>query len=115
MNHKMLCTVVLPLVVAACGKPSAAPEQPKAGATANMAMPSELTLASGVGTITAIDQATSNVTIDHGPVTELKWPAMKMGFSGTPAMLSGLAVGNKVAFSFKWDGKVGRLVKINRE
>jgi Cu(I)/Ag(I) efflux system protein CusF len=110
MNQKMLLAVVLPLALVACGKPASTPDQPQTGAT-----PSEPTLATGVGTITAIDEATNMVTLDHGPVAELKWPAMKMQFRGTAAMLHGLAAGERVAFSFKWDGKAGQLVAIKRK
>jgi Cu/Ag efflux protein CusF len=105
----MLLAAALPLALVACGKPASTPDQPPTGAA-----PSEPTLASGVGTIAAIDQATNIVTLDHGPVAELKWPVMKMQFRGTAAMLHGLAVGDRVAFSFKWDGKAGQLVAIKR-
>ena len=35
---------------------------------------------SATGTITAINAAEHKVTLNHGPITEIKWPAMKMEF-----------------------------------
>src|SRR5262245_41569092 len=37
--------------------------------------------ASATGTVTAVNAANHKVTMDHGPIPEIKWPAMKMEFS----------------------------------
>jgi Cu/Ag efflux protein CusF len=42
------------------------------------------TTASATGTITAINAADHKVTFNHGPITEIKWPAMKMEFPVAP-------------------------------
>ena len=34
----------------------------------------------GSGTVTRVDQAAGRVTISHGPIQSLKWPAMTMAF-----------------------------------
>jgi hypothetical protein len=34
--------------------------------------------ASGTGTLTALNATTRKVTLDHGPIPAIKWPAMKM-------------------------------------
>jgi hypothetical protein len=36
------------------------------------------TTASATGTVTAIDAAGRKITFNHGPIPEIKWPAMKM-------------------------------------
>lgn len=52
------------------------------------------------GRITAIDG--QQVTIAHGPVASLNWPAMTMQFRlARPELARGLAVGDSVAFRFR--------------
>ena len=101
--------------LAACGQSASTGQATKSDVMSNIAMSGESKQANGVGTITAIDAATGQITLDHGPVAELKWPAMTMTFAGNAAMAQGLAVGDKVAFSFQWDGQAGRLTSIRKE
>lgn len=56
--------------------------------------------ASATGTVTAVDPAAGTVTIDHGPVPAMQWPAMTMGFKATPEQLSQVTVGQLVQFEF---------------
>lgn len=43
-----------------------------------------------------------DVTISHGPVPDLEWPAMTMAFRASSAdMLGGVAPGDQVSFSFR--------------
>jgi Cu/Ag efflux protein CusF len=52
-----------------------------------------------VGVITAIDKATSRVTIAYEPVEELNWPKGTMPFPvAKDALLEGRKVGDKVRF-----------------
>lgn len=67
---------------------------------------------SATGMITALDPATSTITIDHGPVAELQWPAMNMGFGATPAQLAQLHVGQRVEFDFKMAGSQATTIRI---
>jgi len=58
------------------------------------------------GTITKVDPAKSTVTIAHGPVQSMKWPAMTMTFKvKDKAMLDKLAKDQKVDFEFREEGK----------
>ena len=60
----------------------------------------------GSGTITKVDPAKSTVTIAHGPVQSMKWPAMTMTFKAKDqAVLDKLAKDKKVDFEFKEEGK----------
>ena len=53
----------------------------------------------GEGSIEAIDWAHATVTIAHGPIASLKWPAMIMDFHAQdPALLRPLKPGQKVYF-----------------
>jgi membrane fusion protein, copper/silver efflux system len=48
------------------------------------------------------------ITISHGPVPELKWPAMTMGFSKPdPKAFPGLKAGDDVRFEFRKGGPMG--------
>jgi Cu(I)/Ag(I) efflux system protein CusF len=53
----------------------------------------------GTGVIKAIDVKAGTLTIQHGPIPAVSWPAMTMTFKATPrALLTGLKVGNTVGF-----------------
>ena len=59
------------------------------------------------GVIKKTDAAKSSVTVAHGPVKDLNWPAMTMAFKVIDkALLDKLAVDRKVEFSFAQDGKI---------
>ena len=60
----------------------------------------------GVGTVQKIDTAGGTVTIAHGPVESMKWPAMTMTFKvKDKALLDKVRQGEKVEFSFVQSGK----------
>ena len=75
-------------------------KQGKASAKASPAK-----LHKGAGTVTAVDNAMGKVTIAHGPVATLKWPAMTMAFGvKDKALLEKLPTGKKVEFEFTQQG-----------
>lgn len=101
----------------ACKKEAEAPKPAESAATNNgsmseMPMATEMKHGKGVGTVTEIDAAKGMVTLDHGDISELQWPAMKMGFAIKPELLAGIKVGDKVNFEIDWDGKAGTVMKI---
>jgi RND family efflux transporter MFP subunit len=54
-----------------------------------------------VGTVTSMDAKTGEVSISHGAVATLKWPAMTMEFkAANDALLKDLKPGSVVAFEF---------------
>jgi Cu(I)/Ag(I) efflux system protein CusF len=58
------------------------------------------------GTVTKVDQPSSKVTIAHGPVQSLKWPAMTMNFVvKDQGLLGKLSSGRKVEFEFVQQGR----------
>lgn len=58
---------------------------------------------SGKGDITELSG--DKVTISHGPIEGIGWPAMTMGFStSSPDLLRGLNVGDPVSFQFQKAG-----------
>jgi Cu(I)/Ag(I) efflux system protein CusF len=64
------------------------------------------------GTVKAIDSQKGSVTIAHGPVPAVKWPAMTMGFKATPEQLAHVQVGQQVMFEFKSEGMAATLLSI---
>ena len=63
------------------------------------------TTASGTGTVTAVNAANRKITFDHGPIPEIKWPAMKMEFPVAPSVdLSKIKTGDKVKFTLSGSG-----------
>ena len=53
------------------------------------------------GTVKALDTKAGTLSIAHGPVDTLKWPAMTMDFkAANDALLSGLQPGTGIAFEF---------------
>lgn len=58
------------------------------------------------GKVTKVDRAAGTVTIAHGPVASMKWPAMTMSFkSQDKKMLEKLKAGDQVQFAFTESGK----------
>ena len=86
------------LALAACGG-----GQENQDTTAATGADAGQTAYSAAGAVTAI--AGDRVTISHGPVEGLGWPAMTMTFrAGDPAMLRGISVGDRVTFRFRQQG-----------
>jgi RND family efflux transporter MFP subunit len=53
------------------------------------------------GRVDSLDLSAGTVSLEHGPVASLKWPAMTMEFKlAHPALASGLKPGAQVAFEF---------------
>src|SRR6266851_83182 len=59
----------------------------------------------GVGTVKKVDSASGTVTIAHGPIRSINWPAMSMTFAvKDKALLGKLAPEKKVEFEFVQQG-----------
>ena len=66
---------------------------------------------SAEGVLTAIDRAAGTVSISHGAVSSLGWPAMTMNFTlADPKLAAGFAPGEKVAFHFTVEGGMNATV-----
>jgi Cu/Ag efflux protein CusF len=65
----------------------------------------EQTTHSGVGTVQSMDRTKGEVTLKHGPISDLNWPAMTMTFQVKDSRLfDRLQPGKQVAFEFVADG-----------
>ena len=65
---------------------------------AGMAMKPAAKTGSGIGMVKSVDTRAGTMTIAHGPIPGVGWPAMTMTFKVAPAVLKGLAPGKKIAF-----------------
>ncbi len=64
------------------------------------------TVHKGVGIVTKIDRAKGVVTLAHGAIKSLGWPAMTMSFTvRDKALFDRLAIDKKVEFGFVQQGK----------
>jgi len=104
--------LALALAAAACGESRTdAPETRQGAAAGTNARAGEAY--SATGAITAI--AGDRITISHGPVQGLGWPAMTMTFrAGDPAMLRDVAVGDRVRFQFRQNGNDYPLTSLSK-
>jgi len=108
MNHALILSAAAALGLSACGQPETAPpaemtpaaEMPMGSNMSSMPMPGgqAAMMGAGSGVITAVDAATGTVTIDHGAIPAVNWPAMAMTFTAPAAVLAGAKVGDRVAF-----------------
>ena len=101
MNRIYLaCASALIFSVAACSEqPNTAREDAAVRANRGEAAPANAAY-SASGEVTAVSG--DDVTISHGPVPDLEWPAMTMAFRASSAdMLGGVAPGDQVSFAFR--------------
>lgn len=88
------------------------------GDMGNMAMaPSAMPAikARGHGTVIAIDKTAGTITLDHGPISEAKWPAMTMAFKAAPAITDAAKAGDKVDFDLTLTGNAGEVTAIHKQ
>ena len=113
-----------PLALAACGGQDEAevPETPMAAEEEAMAegMPmgsgaETAQAASAEGTVTAVDEEAGKITIDHGPVPQVDWPAMTMAFEADEALRQQVEVGDEVAFDFRTTEGGGQITSIRKK
>lgn len=108
MNRALILSAAAALGLSACGQSETAPPAEPAPA-AEMPMASDMPgmpmaggqavmTGAGTGTITAVDASAGTVTIDHGAIPGVGWPAMAMTFTAPAAVLADARVGDRVAF-----------------
>ena len=100
------------LALAACHKAVDAPPKP---AVASAEMGSAGKTGAGSGKITGLDKAAGNITIAHGPIPGVGWPAMTMGFKADPKILAGVSVSDQIDFTLSLKGNDGTVTAIARK
>ncbi len=111
MNFKaILCVTAVLAAVSACSK-----SEPSANQTQAAIQPSadqQGQIYSGSGAITAI--AGDQVSIKHGPIAGIGWPAMTMTFAAQPEIAAPVRVGDQVDFSFRKNGGAYQLTSLHK-
>ena len=85
----------------------AAPTKP-----ASTEMPQSARTASATGTVESVNAAAGTITLAHGPVDALGWPAMTMGFKATPQQIASVKAGQLVQFEFASQGMDATIIEI---
>ncbi|HWA01479.1 MAG TPA: copper-binding protein [Caulobacterales bacterium] len=115
--HRSTLALAL-LAVAACDPQPAATHPSTSSSVADMPMASATAAGPivGSGAVTAINTAAHVITISHGPISAIGWPAMTMTFTPEhPALLSGISVGDRVSFQLKSEQEPAIIVAISKE
>lgn len=106
MKHDMLVVAGAALALASCGQQQNSEQQ------ANAPVAEAGRSYSGTGKVTAISG--DEVTISHGPIEGIGWPAMTMAFKAPPGMAEGVGVGSEVSFAFRQDGGTYMLTRLDK-
>ena len=70
----------------------------------------------GAGIVTAVDAKATSITIKHGPIPGVGWPAMTMTFKADPPrLLQGVKAGEKVGFDVRVQGSSAQVTSLVRE
>lgn len=108
---RLVAGLTLPIFVVACDNRTPASEGRQIDEKASVEPAAAIYSAAGRVTAIAADQ----ITIAHGPVEGLGWPAMTMTFDAAkPETIAGLKVGDQVSFEFRKDGRGYALTSISR-
>lgn len=108
----LMTMLAVPLALSACDSSEEAmdtEDMPMTGSGAEMRM------ASAEGTVTAIDEDAGTITIDHGPVPAVDWPAMNMAFEADEASMQKVGVGDEVTFDFQMSESGSRITSIEEK
>ena len=110
---KAIIVVASALALTACNKAADTPAKPAApDDMAGMEMNAAIKTGNGSGKITQLDAAGGKITIAHGPIPAVGWPAMTMGFKVDPKLLEGLIVGDQVDFTLSLKGNDGTVIHV---
>ena len=127
-NLIWLTLLAVPLSLAACDNandtempmenedmPMAAGDMPMNSDNMPMIQSGAARTASGEGTVTAIDAEAGTITLDHGPVPAMEWPAMTMAFNAAPEVRDQVAVGDSVTFEFEESDAGNRITSVSKK
>lgn len=100
----MLRSLIVPIALfaAACSPPATQEAKTDDMNMSEPAAPAAAGPITSAGTVTQVDAAAGTITINHGAIEAVSWPAMTMQFTAeNPAILQGIAVGDSVSFELK--------------
>jgi len=109
-NKAIFAAAAVLAAVSACSKSGPSTNETQTGSRTQADQSGQVY--SGSGTISAI--AGDQVSIDHGPIKGIGWPAMTMTFTAPAALATGVRVGDKADFSFRKDGSAYVLTSLQK-
>ncbi len=105
--------LALSLLLVACGENKNAALENRQGADAGPTTAQSGEIHSAAGEVTRI--AGDQVTISHGAVEGIGWPAMTMTFrAASPEMTQAVSAGDQVSFAFRQDGSAYVLTSLQK-
>ena len=108
---KTLATLFATCALMACAPPAEQAVSESSDNTVEVTAP--IGPITSLGVVTAIDE--NSVTLDHQPIDAIGWSAMTMRFAADPALLSGIAVGDKVAFELQSVANPRTIIKLSKQ
>lgn len=106
---KMFVSALALVTLAGCSSPSDKSAAMPAGMDMSASTAKPAVTGTGSGTIQSVDVAAQTVTIAHGPIAALKWPAMTMTFKTSGVDLASVKQGDQVNFEVQ-SADAGRTV-----
>ncbi|GAB2626761.1 copper-binding protein [Novilysobacter erysipheiresistens] len=114
---KILTALLVLGLLAGCSSPndqSAGRTEASIAETTQTAVPPSTTVASATGVVESVDAEAKTVTIAHGPVAALEWPAMTMTFQAPNVDLTAVEEGDEVSFDITSSGTDTTITSITR-
>lgn len=117
----MIATLAaLPVVLSGCDKKAEEPAPAMAASATDQAMDKMAAstapkTGAGEGEVISVNAATGAISIEHGPIKQLGWPGMTMGFTANSDLLKGIAAGDKIAFEIKGSGENYEVTSIKQQ
>ena len=115
---KILNVMLMIAALAGCSRTgdSGAAQTPSATPQISEPAPSDAKVitASATGTVQSVDVPAKKITIAHGPIAAIQWPAMTMTFDAPRVDLSAIKPGDKIDFDLAINGMRGTVVKVTR-
>lgn len=72
------------------------------------------TTATAVGTVVGVDPENGTITLQHGPIIELGWPATRMAFAAPPEAIAQAKLGDRVSVDLKLAGGAARITALRK-
>lgn len=114
----MLRWLIAPIALfaAACSPPATQEAKTDDMNMTEPATPAAAGAITSTGTVTQVDAAAGTITINHGPIAAISWPAMTMQFTAeNPAILQGIAVGDSVSFELKSAAETSVVTSVQKQ
>jgi Cu(I)/Ag(I) efflux system periplasmic protein CusF len=71
--------------------------------------------ATGTGTVIGVDPPNGTITLQHGPMPEIGWPATRMAFKAPPEAIAAAKVGDRVEFDLKAVGPAFEITAVRKK